>query len=58
VIPIVILTSSDAESDVLRSYGEHANCFISKPIDFDGFLRVVQAVEDFWFTVVKLPSAV
>jgi CheY-like chemotaxis protein len=56
-IPIVVLTSSEAESDVVRSYEEHANCFISKPIDFDGFLRVVQAVEDFWFTVVRLPGA-
>jgi len=58
VIPIVVLTSSEAESDIVRSYEEHANCFISKPIDFDGFLRVVHAVEDFWFSVVKLPSAV
>ena len=56
-IPIVVLTSSEAESDVVRSYEEHANCFISKPIDFDGFLRVIHAVEDFWFTVVKLPGA-
>jgi two-component system, chemotaxis family, response regulator Rcp1 len=57
-IPVVIVTSSEAESDVVRSYEEHANCFISKPIDFEGFLRVVHAVEDFWFTVVRLPSAV
>ena len=57
VIPIVVLTSSEAESDIVRSYEEHANCFISKPIDFDGFLRVVHAVEDFWFTIVKLPGA-
>jgi CheY-like chemotaxis protein len=57
-IPIVVLTSSDAEADVVRSYEEHANCFISKPIDFAGFLRVVQAVEDFWFSVVRLPGAV
>ena len=56
-IPVVIVTSSEAESDVVRSYAEHANCFISKPIDFEGFLRVVHAVEDFWFTVVKLPGA-
>jgi two-component system, chemotaxis family, response regulator Rcp1 len=56
-IPIVVLTSSDAESDVVRSYEEHANCFITKPIDFAGFLRVVQAVENFWFTVVRLPGA-
>ncbi len=55
-IPVVVLTSSEAESDVVRSYEAHANCFISKPIDFDGFLRVVHAVDDFWFTVVKLPG--
>ncbi len=56
-IPVVVLTSSDAEADIVRSYEEHANCFISKPIDFAGFLRVVRAVEDFWFTVVRLPGA-
>ncbi len=54
-IPVVVLTSSEAESDIVRSYQEHANCFISKPIDFEGFLRTVRAVEDFWFTAVKLP---
>lgn len=56
-IPIVILTSSEAESDVVRSYEEHANCFIPKPIDFDGLLQVMHSVQDFWFTVVKLPGA-
>ena len=56
-IPIVVLTSSEAESDIVRSYEEHANCFIAKPIDFDSFLHVIHAVEDFWFTVVKLPGA-
>lgn len=54
-IPVVVLTSSEAESDIISSYEEHANCFISKPIDFDGFLKVVQSIEDFWFTIVKLP---
>ena len=57
VIPIVVITSSEAESDILGSYEEHANCFITKPIDFEGFIRVVNAIEDFWFTVVKLPRA-
>lgn len=56
-IPVVIVTSSEAETDVVRSYEEHANCFISKPIDFEGFLHVVHAIENFWFTVVKLPGA-
>ena len=54
-IPIVIMTSSEAESDVIKSYQEHANCFISKPVDFEGFIRVVRSIEDFWFSVVRLP---
>lgn len=55
-IPVVVLTSSEAEEDVLRSYDLHANCYITKPVDLDQFLRVVRLVDDFWFTVVKLPS--
>lgn len=55
VIPVVVITSSEAESDILKSYESHANCFISKPIDFDGFLDVVRSIENFWFTIVKLP---
>lgn len=55
VIPVVVLTSSEAESDIAKSYEAHANCFISKPIDFNGFLHVVQSIENFWFTVVRLP---
>lgn len=54
-IPVVILTSSDAELDIVRSYVEHANSFISKPVDFDKFMQVVKSIEDFWLTVVKLP---
>lgn len=54
-IPIVIMTSSEAEIDIVSSYESYANCFITKPIDFNGFLHVVHAIEDFWFTVVKLP---
>ena len=56
LIPVVILTSSKAEEDVARSYSLHANCYVTKPIDFDQFRKVVQSVEDFWFTVVRLPS--
>ena len=56
VIPVVVLTSSGAEADIIKSYEAHANCFISKPLDFDGFLKVVESIEDFWFTVVKLPK--
>lgn len=54
-IPVVILTSSQAEEDILKSYNLHANCYITKPVDFDQFLKVVNAIEDFWFTIVKLP---
>jgi len=54
-IPVVILTTSRAEEDVLRTYDLHANCYITKPVDFDQFMNVVKVVEDFWFTVVRLP---
>jgi two-component system response regulator len=55
-IPVVVLTTSGAEEDVLRAYDAHANCYITKPVDFDQFARVVQSIEDFWFTVVMLPQ--
>ncbi|MGO8744945.1 MAG: response regulator [Thermoguttaceae bacterium] len=55
-IPVVILTTSEAEEDILRSYQLHANCFITKPVNFKQFLNVVKAIEDFWLTVVKLPN--
>jgi len=55
-IPVVILTSSSAEQDIARAYDLHANCYISKPVDLDQFITVVRSIEDFWFTVVKLPS--
>jgi len=54
-IPVVILTTSKAEEDILRTYSLHANCFITKPIDLTQFIKVVQAIEEFWFTIVKLP---
>lgn len=54
-IPVVILTTSHAEEDVLASYKLHCNCFITKPVDLNQFVRVVQAMEDFWFSVVRLP---
>jgi CheY-like chemotaxis protein len=54
-IPVVILTTSKAEEDILKTYNLHANCFITKPIDLNHFIKVVQAIEDFWFTIVKLP---
>ncbi|MEZ6244065.1 MAG: response regulator [Phycisphaerales bacterium] len=54
-IPVAILTTSEAESDVLQSYGLHVNCYLTKPVDFEQFIRVVHQIEEFWFTVVKLP---
>ena len=54
-IPVVVLTTSTAEEDVLRTYDLNANCYINKPVDFEQFLKVVRAIEDFWFTIVKLP---
>jgi chemotaxis family two-component system response regulator Rcp1 len=54
-IPVVILTSSDAEEDMIRSYNEHANAYLTKPVDFQGFLDVVSRVEGFWISVVELP---
>ena len=54
-IPVVVLTTSQAESDILRSYELHANCFISKPVDFAEFVQVVKSIESFWFSIVRLP---
>ena len=54
-IPVVVLTTSKDETDVLQSYGHHANCYITKPIDFSQFVNVVRQVESFWFAVVTLP---
>ncbi len=56
-IPVVILTSSYAEKDVAQSYALGANCYVTKPVDLRAFQTIVQAVEGFWFTIVKLPSA-
>jgi len=55
-IPVVVLTISGAEEDILKSYNLHANCYIVKPIDLQQFLKVVKAIEDFWLTIVKLPD--
>lgn len=56
VIPVVVLTTSEDEQDVLRSYKLHANCYVTKPVDLGQFLNVVKTIEDFWFTVVVLPT--
>jgi CheY-like chemotaxis protein len=55
-IPVVILTISRAEEDILKTYNLHANCFITKPLNLDKFLEVVKSIEDFWLTIVKLPN--
>jgi two-component system, chemotaxis family, response regulator Rcp1 len=54
-IPVVILTTSKAEEDVIKAYGLHANCYVIKPVDFDVFAEVVRSIQQFWFTVVTLP---
>lgn len=56
-IPVVILTTSSSEADILRSYNLHANCYITKPVGFKGFLEIVASIENFWLQVVKLPNA-
>jgi two-component system, chemotaxis family, response regulator Rcp1 len=56
-IPVVILTTSKAEEDVLKSYHLHANCYVTKPVDLEKFITVVQSIDRFWLTVVTLPSA-
>jgi two-component system, chemotaxis family, response regulator Rcp1 len=54
-IPVVILTTSKAEEDILKTYDLHANCFITKPVDFDQFVKVVKSIEHFWLSIVTLP---
>jgi CheY-like chemotaxis protein len=55
-IPVVVLTTSAADNDVVTTYGLHANCYITKPVDMEQFVKVVQLLEEFWFTIVRLPS--
>lgn len=55
-IPVVILTTSREEEDIIKTYNLHANCFITKPIDLNQFIKVVHTIEDFWLTIVKLPT--
>ena len=54
-IPVIILTTSEAEQDILKAYDLHANCYITKPVNLDQFLTVVRSIENFWLTIVKLP---
>ncbi|MCG8327493.1 MAG: response regulator [Chitinophagales bacterium] len=57
-IPVVVLTTSKAEVDILKSYDLHANCFINKPIDFDNFFDIIHRIEEFWLSTIILPTAV
>ncbi len=54
-IPVVVLTTSDAEMDIIATYNLHANCYITKPVDLNQFIRIVKTIENFWFSIVKLP---
>ena len=54
-IPIVVLTTSNAEADILKSYDLHVNCYMQKPVDYNEFVRMLRLIEDFWFTAVVLP---
>jgi two-component system, chemotaxis family, response regulator Rcp1 len=56
-IPVVVLTTSKAEEDILRTYDLNANCYITKPVDFDKFLTVVKSIDEFWLTIAKLPTS-
>lgn len=55
-IPVIVLTTSAAERDILKTYSLHANCYINKPVDYDEFIKVVRSIENFWLMLVKLPS--
>jgi len=55
LIPVVVLTTSESSADISKAYELHANCYVTKPVDFGDFKRAIQAIQDFWFTVVRLP---
>ena len=55
IIPVVVLTISDTEEDILTAYGLHANCYITKPLDINKFIQIVKSIDDFWLSIVKLP---
>ena len=56
VIPVIMLTTSDSEKDILESYKHHANCYITKPVNFENFMNVIQTIKEFWINIVKLPN--
>lgn len=55
-IPVLVLTTSNADSDIMKAYDLHANCYITKPVDFNSFIEVIKAIEKFWLTTVRLPT--
>jgi len=55
-IPVIILSTSSSEIDILKSYSNHANCFITKPVEIEDFVKAIESIEDFWFSIVKLPN--
>ena len=55
-IPVVIISSSEAEQDIIKSYDLNANCYVTKPVNFDQFIKAVQSINEFWLTIVKLPG--
>lgn len=57
-IPVIVLTTSDADQDILKSYNLHVNCYLNKPVDFDKFFDIIQKIEDFWLTTAILPSMI
>jgi two-component system response regulator len=57
-IPVVVLTTSDADTDIVKCYDLGANCYVTKPVNFDSFIKVVHAIDSFWFTIVKIPGMV
>ena len=56
VIPVIMLTTSDAERDIMQAYYNHANCYITKPVDMDKFMEIIQTIKNFWISIVKLPK--
>ena len=56
LIPVIVLTTSESEQDILNMYSHHANCYITKPVDFNQFINVIKSVENFWLSIVKLPK--
>ncbi|MCH7740008.1 MAG: response regulator [Chloroflexi bacterium] len=58
IIPVVVLTTSEADADILKSYELHASCYITKPVDLEQFITVVAGIEEFWFSIVKLPPSI